>query len=1572
MADVLHGTINILVAKDDGTGNPLYKPIYPKTSINQIENFTEVLDQRLDTKVNAIPNATDTERGLVVIGPNITNSAGVISITKADIESALGFTPMSQAEMASAALNAQTADTLAEPRTIDGVAFNGSSNIAHFGICSTAASTSAKSVSCSGFILGPGATITVTFTTDNTAENPTLNVNNTGPKVIQYRHANISPEVLAANRTYTFIYNGTNYQLVGDVAGEQVTFPVTGVKGETEANYRHGDINITKANLGLENVNNTADKAKSVASAAVLTNPRNISISGAVTGAATSFNGSADIDIPTTAIDVSKANAGILAVARGGTGESSLANVSVGSAARANQLTNSRNITITDGTHEGTTTAFNGSTDIKIKLPTEITATLHGKADSAAVADSCNGTVDTAKKAEQDEDGNSIKNTYAKLNSPTFTGEPKSVTPAESDSSTKIATTKFVQEHKVHYAICNTAINEQVKAVTCSDFKFVAGNILIVKFVNGNNAIGPTLNVNGTGAKAIKYRTQNNITYGQFNAPNATYILVYDGEAFQFVGDVNEQAVTGIRGEANGENEFRKGNVSIYKSDLGLGNVENTKDIEKNVATALYANSAGSATKAEQDKDGNAFSTSYAKLASPTFTGTPKLQVGNEVQNIATQNYVSTQINSALADVNVEEVKENIATLNAMLEGDGSIAGQINAKQTHSQALDDIVSAASTENQIVYSSTGNRYSTAKITSFARQILDDNDATAVRTTIQALGKNDTAKAAEEATYAETVENTKDSSTKIATTAFVQNRLQTFLDANADAFNEMELFVTQLGGIEGIQSRLDNKVDTGSSLDTIADMTNIPANKMLYTSATNRWSTADITNVGLDILKQTSKENILNYIGAVSASGNVGDADQLGGHSAAEYALLKDPVFTGDPKAPTPSATDNDTSIATTAFVHKNVVHYAVCDSSNQTEVKVVSCPNYPFTAGSILTIKFTNGNSYTSPKLNVNSTGAKAIKYRGANIKSTQMYAANGIYSFVYDGTDFHFIGDVNEQSITGIRGDSTPSNASGTNSEGYYTGKVTLSKADLGLDKVENKSDIERDVKTALRATSDKDGNQIDTTYLKVSAKANTAALADEATKAINDVDGKAIKTTYAKLASPTFTGEPKIQSGSTTSAIATQNYVTTQINSALADVNVEEVKENIATLNAMLEGDGSIAGQINSKQAHSQALDDIVSAASTANRIVYSASNSRYNAAPISSFALSILDDTSAAAVRTTIDALGKTEKAASASTADSATSATKDSSNNTITSYYAPISNPIFKNSAQAPTVTDLNDSTTKIATTAFVANKLNAWAQSNMEAVNDLQDFLDSVGGFSSLSTTIQNKLDKGSSVDSIANLTNIPANKMLYTSAKNTWSTSDFSSLSRTLAAKTTAADMLNELSTTLASIAGLSVAANQMLYTNDSKKYATTAISQVGRELLANSTKANMLSYLGAAATNGTVTNATQLENHSANYFMKRADYGSGSISTSQWKQDTTNNNYYVDIANSNISAEKMVLIICLPATESIATAAKIKPTNESFSKDSTHSTGYVRIRAEAIPTATIQIGYYIFETASSN
>ena len=52
-------------------------------------------------------------------------------------------------------------------------------------------------------------------------------------------------------------YMGTDYSA-------PTSSGVAGVKGEAEASYRKGNVNITKENLGLDKVDNTADKEKSV------------------------------------------------------------------------------------------------------------------------------------------------------------------------------------------------------------------------------------------------------------------------------------------------------------------------------------------------------------------------------------------------------------------------------------------------------------------------------------------------------------------------------------------------------------------------------------------------------------------------------------------------------------------------------------------------------------------------------------------------------------------------------------------------------------------------------------------------------------------------------------------------------------------------------------------------------------------------------------------------------------------------------------------------------------------------------------------------------------------------------------------------------------------------------------------------------------------------------------------------------------------------------------------------------------------------------------------------------------
>lgn len=132
--------------------------------------------------------------------------------------------------------NAGTATKWATTRNINGLSVDGTANRVNYGTCSTAAATAAKVVACTGFALVTGAEITVKFTVTNTAASPTLNVNSTGAKAIYYRGAAISAGYLAANRTYTFRYNGTQYELVGDINTDTNT-KVTQTVTTTNASY---------------------------------------------------------------------------------------------------------------------------------------------------------------------------------------------------------------------------------------------------------------------------------------------------------------------------------------------------------------------------------------------------------------------------------------------------------------------------------------------------------------------------------------------------------------------------------------------------------------------------------------------------------------------------------------------------------------------------------------------------------------------------------------------------------------------------------------------------------------------------------------------------------------------------------------------------------------------------------------------------------------------------------------------------------------------------------------------------------------------------------------------------------------------------------------------------------------------------------------------------------------------------------------------------------------------------------------------------------------------------------------
>ena len=108
-----------------------------------------------------------------------------------------------------------------------------------YGTCSTAAGTAAKAVSVPGnnFALESGARVVVKFTTTNTAANPTLNVSSTGAKAIVSKGSAIKPDQLAAKGIYEFLYDGTNWEMVGNADAVSVSQVEDMIKNVSNYNF---------------------------------------------------------------------------------------------------------------------------------------------------------------------------------------------------------------------------------------------------------------------------------------------------------------------------------------------------------------------------------------------------------------------------------------------------------------------------------------------------------------------------------------------------------------------------------------------------------------------------------------------------------------------------------------------------------------------------------------------------------------------------------------------------------------------------------------------------------------------------------------------------------------------------------------------------------------------------------------------------------------------------------------------------------------------------------------------------------------------------------------------------------------------------------------------------------------------------------------------------------------------------------------------------------------------------------------------------------------------------------------
>lgn len=93
------------------------------------------------------------------------------------------------------------------------------------------------------------------------------------------------------------------------------------------------------------------------------------------------------------------------------------------------------------------------------------------------------------------------------------------------------------------------------------------------------------------------------------------------------------------------------------------------------------------------------------------------------------------------------------------------------------------------------------------------------------------------------------------------------------------------------------------------------------------------------------------------------------------------------------------------------------YIANCSTDTATKAKTATLSSYSLTTGGIVAVRFTKGNTATSPTLNIQEKGAKAIYYNGAALTDTKMIEAGDVVTFIYS-SQYHIIA-INKAGVAG-------------------------------------------------------------------------------------------------------------------------------------------------------------------------------------------------------------------------------------------------------------------------------------------------------------------------------------------------------------------------------------------------------------------------------------------------------------------------------------------------------------------------------------------------------------------------
>lgn len=208
-------------------------------TVENIEGLQEALGAAADHAANKDNphNVTKTQIGLEKVENK--SSADIRGeLTKENVTDALGYTPPTENTTYGAATgSANGLMSSTDKKKLDGIA-EGANNYAHPAYTAKASGLYKVTVDATGHISGTEA---VTKSDITALGIPAQDTNTTYGAATQSANGLMS--------------SADKKKLDGIAAGAQVN-SITGVKGDAESSYRAGQVNITAANIGLENVEN--------------------------------------------------------------------------------------------------------------------------------------------------------------------------------------------------------------------------------------------------------------------------------------------------------------------------------------------------------------------------------------------------------------------------------------------------------------------------------------------------------------------------------------------------------------------------------------------------------------------------------------------------------------------------------------------------------------------------------------------------------------------------------------------------------------------------------------------------------------------------------------------------------------------------------------------------------------------------------------------------------------------------------------------------------------------------------------------------------------------------------------------------------------------------------------------------------------------------------------------------------------------------------------------------------------------------------------------------------------------